>query len=170
MSEKSKDNQSQGTIMLWIAAAILLIAISVVAVYKAWPMLFPEISQSAVVDPQCDLRQGPCISSINTDVQISFSIQPQEIPLVKPLKLHVQVKGVNAHKVEVDFVGVDMNMGFNRVVLQQYEAGLYEGDGMIPVCVRDSMEWEAKVLITTDQGLLSAPYRFITVRPGIPLP
>lgn len=170
MSEKSKDNQSQSTIVLWIAAAILLTAVCLVAVYKAWPILFPEISQSAAVDPQCDLRQGSCVSSIEPDIRISFSIEPREIPLVKPLKLQVQVNGVDADKVEVDFTGVDMNMGYNRVVMQQLESGRYEADGMIPVCVRDSMEWEAKVLITTEQGVLSAPYRFITVRPGVSLP
>jgi hypothetical protein len=32
------------------------------------------------------------------------------------------------------------------------------------------MEWEAQVLIDTQQGLISVPYRFITVRPGMQLP
>jgi hypothetical protein len=32
------------------------------------------------------------------------------------------------------------------------------------------MEWEARVLIQTDEGLVSAPYRFITVKPGMEPP
>jgi hypothetical protein len=60
-----------------------------------------------------------------------------------------------------------MNMGFNRPTLQEQTPGHYSGEGRLPVCVRDAMEWEARVLIETDDGLVSAPYRFITVKPGM---
>ncbi|MEJ2621529.1 MAG: hypothetical protein P8163_15070 [Candidatus Thiodiazotropha sp.] len=170
MNDESVENQHQNNYLLWIVAAVLLLAVCLSAIYKAWPVLFPQISQSAAVDPACDLRAGPCRSSINDQVEVEFSIEPKGIPLVKPLKLNVDVSGTDVDRVEVDFAGVDMNMGYNRVALQPVSEGRFEGQGMIPVCVRDSMEWEAKVLVSTKQGLLSAPYRFVTVRPGLPLP
>jgi hypothetical protein len=90
--------------------------------------------------------------------------------LVKPLQLRVELQGLKAQQVEVDFSGVDMNMGFNRFKLSRTGEGEFTGEGILPVCVRDAMEWEAKVLITTPQGLAAAAYRFITVRPGLPIP
>jgi hypothetical protein len=37
---------------------------------------------------------------------------------------------------------------------------------MLPVCVRDRMTWEARVLLQFPQRLLAAPFRFETLRPG----
>jgi hypothetical protein len=47
---------------------------------------------------------------------------------------------------------------------------VFTSEGILPVCVRNAMEWEAKVLIKNSQGLASAAYRFITVRSGMPIP
>jgi hypothetical protein len=170
MMKESAQEMSYGNRLLWLFAGLLLVLVCGVAIYKAQPILFPKITQSAAVDPDCDLRTAPCISSLIDGARVRFEIEPREIPLVKPLQLQVLLEGLNADKVEVDFSGVDMNMGFNRVALHPGKKGEFIGKGMLPVCVRDAMEWEAKVLITTPQGLISVPYRFITVRPGLPLP
>ena len=164
------EDLNKGNHLLWIFVGVLLIAVCAVALYKAQPILFPEVSQSAEVDPDCDLRAGPCVSRLDDGARVSFAIEPREIPVVKPLQLRVSVEGLQADGVQVDFAGVDMNMGFNRATLNAQGQGEFQGDGMLPVCVRDAMEWEAKVLISTEQGLVSVPYRFITVRPGIALP
>lgn len=171
MSDEQSEEPNQSSHVLWITVGLLVAAISMVALYKMQPILFPKISLSAEVDASCDLRSAACVSRIGDDIEVGFSIEPREIPVVKPLKFRVDVKGLKADKVEIDFSGVDMNMGYNRVTLQPGEArGVFEGGGMLPVCVWDEMEWEAKVLITTDQGVVLLPYRFITVRPGISLP
>ncbi|MCU7847917.1 MAG: hypothetical protein KZQ89_07895 [Candidatus Thiodiazotropha sp. (ex Lucinoma kastoroae)] len=156
--------------ILWVVLGLLIAAICAVAVYKAWPMLYPEISIKAALDPACDLRAGPCVTQLKDGGLVSFSIEPRELPVVKPLQLQVSLQGMQAEKIEVDFSGVDMNMGFNRVKLNSGSTGEFIGSGMLPVCVWDAMEWEAQVLIDTQQGLVSVPYRFITVRPGVPLP
>jgi hypothetical protein len=31
---------------------------------------------------------------------------------------------------------------------------------MLPICVRDVMNWEAKVLLDTAEGRMAAPFRF----------
>lgn len=156
--------------LLWIIAGLLLVAIVALALYKSWPILFPEVLLSAELDPDCDLRAGPCVSPLPDGGSVSLAIEPRSIPVVKPLQFHVQVDGLEVKRVEIDFSGVDMNMGFNRPALEKKTLGVYVGKGMLPVCVRDAMEWEAKVLLHTDQGLVSAPYRFITVKPGMELP
>jgi len=156
--------------MLWAVFGLLLIAVCAAALYRAWPMLFPEVAVAIPADPACDLRAGPCVSRLNDDASVSFAIEPREIPLVKPLQLRVEVQGLDAQQVEVDFSGVDMNMGFNRVKLERKGEGRFVGGGMLPVCVRDAMEWEAKVLVHARQGISSVAYRFITVRTGLPIP
>lgn len=156
--------------LLLLVAAVMLIVVSAIAVYKVWPLLFPKVYLAAVVDPHCDLRAGPCTSPLPGGASVTFSIEPRSIPVMRPLKFEVDLEGLAAKGVQIDFSGVDMNMGFNRPTLQRQTTGHYSGEGRLPVCVRDAMEWEARVLVETDDGLVSAPYRFITVKPGMEPP
>lgn len=155
---------------LWSILAALFVAVCVVAVYRIWPLLHPVAGVEVAYDPACDLRAGPCLSQLEPDASVAFSIHPEAIPLLKDLQLQVDLKGLDADGVEVDFNGVDMNMGFNRVKLEQAGEGSYRGTAVLPVCVRDAMEWEARVLIRNESNLTSVAYRFITVRPGLPIP
>ncbi len=156
--------------LLWILIALLCLALAGVATYKIWPLLNPDIAAMAPLDPDCDLRAGPCTGRFATGGSVSFEIDPKDIPVVKPLRLQVTLNGLEARKVEVDFKGVDMDMGFNRASLEASGNTGYSGKGMLPVCVRYAMEWEARVLVHTDRGLLAAPFRFITVTPGMTPP
>jgi hypothetical protein len=155
---------------LWVVAAVLFLAVAGVAAYKVLPLLHPEVVRVAPLDPQCDLRAGPCTGLVPGGGRITFAIKPKDIPVVKPLDFEVSVEGMEASGVEVDLQGVDMNMGFNRPKLAARGEGRYSGGGMIPVCIRDAMEWEAKVLVYTGDGIIAAPFRFITVQPGVEVP
>jgi hypothetical protein len=85
---------------------------------------------------------------------------------MRPLHLEVVVEGAEASDVELDFRGVDMNMGLNRARLHGESDGVFEGEGMLPVCASGRMLWEARVLLQTERGLVAAPFRFWTTRPG----
>lgn len=152
--------------LLWTILGLLLVAACAVAIYRVWPLLFPQAEISAALDPECDLRAGPCVTTLDDGGRVSLSIEPRQIPVMKPLQLRVDLKDVQAENVTIDFKGVDMNMGFNRMQLERTGQGVFTGKGTLPVCVRDAMEWEATVFVSTPKGLLSVPYRFITVRPG----
>lgn len=151
---------------LWIVLILVFVVLVGVTVYKLWPMLNPEIAAVAPLDPECDLRAGPCTVSFAGGGKVSFGIEPRDIPVVKPLEFVVTLDGLAAHGVEVHFQGTDMNMGFNRAELKPSGEGRFVGDGMLPVCVRQAMEWEARVLLHTEKGILAAPFLFITVTPG----
>ena len=152
---------------LWLILGLLFGAICAVALYKAWPILFPKVTLKAAVDPACDLHAGSCTTRLTSGGSVTFSIKPREIPVVTPLRLSVRLDEIQANKVVVDFSGVEMNMGFNRVKLNNDTDGQFSGDAMLPVCVWDAMEWEAQVLIDSRDGLISVPFRFITVRSGL---
>ncbi|MES9903062.1 MAG: hypothetical protein ABW168_10300 [Sedimenticola sp.] len=157
-------------LILWLLAGLLFAAVAGVAVYKVRPLLNPQIDLLAALDRECDLRAGPCSSELPGGGRITFAIEPRSIPLLKPLQLQVDVEGVPVESVAVDFVGIGMEMGFNRPKLTALSTGRFTGEGMLPVCVRDAMEWEARVLVQSEQGLAAAPYRFITVKPGAEAP
>lgn len=149
---------------LGILLAILAAASVATLAYKLWPLLHPTALQVAEPDASCDLRQGSCRLGFPGGGTVSLDIQPRGIPTAAPLTLVVGTEGLDVDRVEVDFAGVDMYMGFNRVSLSQVSPGRYRGQGMIPVCVRARMTWEARVLVHTPRGLLAAPFRFDTVR------
>lgn len=176
---------------LWGAVALLALAALGVAAIKGWPLLHPPVSERARLDLNCDLRAGPCSVRFEGGGEVSFEIVPHAIPVVQPLQLRVTLKALPPpQQVEVDFAGVEMEMGFNRVVLQPpaeprqgSETALadawmgdasaappapmvWTGRGMLPVCVRERMTWEARVLLYYPQRLLAAPFRFESVRPG----
>lgn len=150
--------------VLWLVLGGLLAAIAGVAIYQVQPLLNPQPVLSAPLDPACDLRGGPCIARFPGGGELTFAILPSTIPVLTPLALRVAVQGLEARGVEVDFAGVDMNMGFNRVRLAAVGDGRYAGEGMLPTCVRDRMAWEAKVLVEGPRGLVAAPFRFETSR------
>jgi hypothetical protein len=151
-------------ILLWTVLGVLALSGIGALLHKAWPILFPRVVASAPVDPGCDLRAGPCVGFLPGGGAVRLAIEPRTIPVLRPLGLTVRLDGVQARGVEVDFTGTDMNMGYNRVALRREAPGQWSGRGMLPVCVRDVMSWEARVLVDTGDGLVAAPFRFDTYR------
>ena len=149
---------------LWLGILGLLALIAGVAVYKVQPLLNPKPVLSAPLDPACDLRLAPCTAQFPGGGELTFEVLPSTLPVLVPLTLRVAVKGLEARAAEVDFAGVDMSMGFNRARLTPVGGGRFEGEGMLPTCVRDRMTWEARVLVQSPAGLVAAPFRFETRR------
>ena len=152
------------TTLAWTLAGGLAAAVLGVALYRAWPLLFPEARILGAAQPGCDLSKTPCEGRLPGGGRIRLSITPRPIPVVKPLEIEVTLKGVEADRVEVDFTGINMNMGFNRPVLEPAGPGRFRGRGVLPVCVRSHMVWEARVLAHTPRGLALVPFRFDTYK------
>lgn len=146
-----------------IAAITALVLAIVTAVFvKLWPGFVPPVTVTAPLDAACDLQTGPCDSSIPGGGRVRLSIAPHPIPLLRPMKLTVSVEDMDARKVELDFVGVDMNMGYNRYTLNAQDNGRYSGEVTLPVCITGSMSWQVSVIVTTNKIKAVAPFRFIT--------
>lgn len=131
---------------------------------KLHPLLHVPAQVLAWGAADCDLRENPCAARFPDGTELSLSIQPAGIPLVKPLRLAVRLAApVQPERVEVHFSGTDMDMGVNRVVLQPADSpGVYQGTGMLPMCVRESMPWEARVLLVDSEQVRAAAFRFAT--------
>ena len=63
---------------------------------------------------------------------------------------------------KVDFQGVDMNMGFNRVTLDRAGGDLFSAAAILPVCIRGGMAWRATVTLDTGNGPYVATFLFDT--------
>jgi len=164
-SSKTSSASAKKAGQLWTIVAVLVLAILLVVSYKLKDILKPEVSATAALDDSCDLRAGACISALPSGGKVSLSINPNDIPILRPLTLQVKIEGVEVSNVEVDFVGIGMEMGYNRSKLeadQETKLTQFTGKAILPVCVRSKMEWEARVLLKTDRGLLMAPFRFFT--------
>jgi len=149
---------------LWAILGLLVAALLFGAILSLRHILEPEVAAKAPVNTQCDLHQSTCSSELPTGGRVSLSILPHPIPVMQPVQLEVRVEGLNPSDVTVDFTGVNMNMGLNRVRLHPDTGGRYTGNGMLPVCVRERMVWDARVLVTGQNGVIEAPFRFETHR------
>jgi len=143
-------------------SGILIVLLSAAAYYKTQLARQENILVRAEPERQCDLQKGACKIDLPDGGSVSLEIAPRPIPLVTKFDIQVAVEALDAKSVLVDFKGTSMNMGPNTVKLKKLTAGQYSGNGMLPVCVRNSMEWQAEVLVKTDAGTLVAPFIFMT--------
>lgn len=150
--------------ILWGLALTLLAAVLAVVAIRVYPLLHPQPLLLAPLSADCDLAAGPCVARFPGGATVALDVEPRGIPPLAPLSLTVEIQGIAPGTVQVDFTGVDMDMGYNRAALTAAGPGLYLGQGMLPICVRGRMAWEARVLVATPDGLLAAPFRFETVR------
>jgi hypothetical protein len=149
-------------ISLLVASIILLLSLGFIAYYKSESVTELEISAQAEVDKSCNLNKQACTLTIAKIGEVTFSILPQPIPLVSELTLSVKTDIKEIEQVLVDFSGLDMQMGPNKVLLKKINTHEYTGKGMLPVCIRYSMNWQAAIYIETSNGLYMAPFQFET--------
>jgi hypothetical protein len=150
-----------------LPAVILSVIIALIVAVYLWKTTEPNTTNVTTTFPynaNCNLNLAPCVTNLPMGGQVQLSISPKPIPLVKPLHIQVKLTDIQADSVEVDFICIGMNMGFNRAQLKQKGSGQFEGDSMLPICIKRSMDWEARVLVSTEAGMLLIPFRFSTSR------
>lgn len=143
---------------------IELIALVVVVGYKLSPMLLPKADLAVQPDAACNLQQQACSVTLPSGGTIELSMGTRPVPMVKPFEVQVATRGFVPDRVEVDFAGVDMNMGFNRPQLAARGDGRYVAEASLPVCITGGMDWQATVLVETGSQRIAVPYRFNTGR------
>lgn len=145
-----------------IISGVLIFALLLAGYYKVEMAQKNNIIARIAPDKSCDLQKTACRLKLPDGGDVTLDIQPRPIPLVQNINIKVNTNAVEAEAISVDFKGTTMNMGPNNVMLKASTAGLYSGKGMLPVCIRNSMEWQADVYIQTSKGIIVAPFIFIT--------
>lgn len=152
-------------ILLDLVAILGIVLIAVVG-YKLSPLLLPKADVVAAVEPGCDLHRRACAARLPDGSRIELSIMPRPILAVTTLQVEVKTAGLEAGRVEIDFAGVDMNMGYNRpqlVAANGAGPGVFRGEAALPVCITGKMAWVATVLVETGRSRIAAPFRFDSV-------
>jgi hypothetical protein len=150
-----ESNRSTAGTMAMLA---LLFGIAIAGHYAS-PLLLPKADVKAGPEPGCDLQRQACAAVLADGARIELSIAPRPIPILTPLRVEVMVTGIDARKVEVDFAGETMNMGYNRIELSAAGNGRYAGEASLPVCVSGGMNWMMTVLVETGRQRIAVPYR-----------
>lgn len=142
-----------------LASIFALIGLAFVG-HRFSPLLLPKTDVGGVVETGCDLQQRACPATLADGGRVQLSIAPRPIPALQPLQVEVVTSGIEARKVEIDFAGANMNMGYNRTQLGATAPGRHAGEASLPVCVSGGMTWIATVLIETDRQRVALPFRF----------
>lgn len=166
MSEQNTNPSAKQIPKLWLMVALLTILLLLLIGYKLRELPIQKANMTANLDLSCDLREAPCTSELPNGGSVTLSIGPDDIPILKDLKLAVEVEGIEVSNVEVDFIGISLDMAYNRPKLQQLSSSQFEGDTLLPICIDQRMDWEARVLLQTKKGQVIAPFRFFTLKYG----
>lgn len=142
------------------SAMILALILIGVAGYQFSPLLLPQADVSVSPDPTCDLHSESCHVALPAGGQLKFTLTPRPIRVSAPMTLHVELAGIDADSVAVDFAGASMNMGVNRPVLVATGPGHFTAQTTLPVCITGRMAWQATVLIESGRTRIAVPFRF----------
>lgn len=137
----------------------LLILLGIATIGVVTWKLQPKSDVSLALS-SCNPSEQACLVNLPAGGQFEFSIYPRPIPTLQPFTMQIEISGLPADKVEVDFSGVSMNMGYNRPQLELVQPGRYEGRASLPVCVTGTMEWRATVLLKSGRRVIAAPFQF----------
>jgi hypothetical protein len=151
--------QSRRPILFDLAIVAVLAAIAAVG-YRLSPLLMPKADLTFKPPPGCDLHRQSCRVDLPGGGAIVLSITPHPIPVVRPLQVIATLSGLAADKVELDFSGASMNMGYNRVTLQASQPGRYSAQATLPVCVTGRMEWVATLMVASGREHIAIPFHF----------
>lgn len=115
--------------------------------------------------PDCDLRQGPCVSALPSGEQIELKIKPTYMPVLTSLQMEVKTNKIPVKKIFIYFKGAEMNMGEFRYLLTRQKDGSYSTQSILPTCIDDQMVWHAVVHIETLNKHYHAPFVLVNQRP-----
>jgi len=113
----------------------------------------------------CDPGMAKCRSKLQDGTVIWFSISPRPIPLMKPLRVVVEVDGAGYVPNRLDITGLNMEMGLNRTSLQPDTNSRWTGETILPICSQRRMHWQAALRLDVGGEQLQLLYRFHTNRP-----
>lgn len=110
----------------------------------------PQSEQITIIESKsnCQLDKNTCRNKIDKKTWIEVKISPFPIEPNKQLKITVITSDDSLIPEEVDFEGLNLNMGFIRPKLKKVEGNTYETEVVLPICDEKVMEWRAMVLFS----------------------
>ncbi|MEM7181281.1 MAG: hypothetical protein AAF518_10235 [Spirochaetota bacterium] len=133
-------------------------------VYKAKYTQTGETAKYTMLTSTCDLNKQNCQAFHQRLGKIGISITPRPIQAKQKLSLQVHIEK-DVSLVQIDFQGVDMNMGYHRPALRRAREGIYQAETILPSCTHKKMKWKATTRIQYQDELFIAAFPFTIISP-----
>lgn len=151
--------------MLLVLLAFILGGGGYLALHSGSPFLLksPTIIQlTSAAD--CFLQERSC-TAVSEQMQISLSLNPQPVPLMKPVQALVKVKGLkDLHVVELKVEGLNMYMGFQTAQLMRLSETDWQGSFSLPICSEREMQWRVMANLKSPHADYQASFNLSTHR------
>ena len=135
---------------------MLLIALVVVVGYKLSPLLLPKADVVVQPDPACNLQRQACAVTLPSGGAVELAMGTRPVPMVKPFEVLVTTSGFAPARVEVDFAGIDMNMGLNRPELAIRGGGRFAASPLPGLsCLSSSIDHSLRTATLADSCCLA---------------
>jgi len=146
-----------------LAVGLFLATAALVLVATRGGALFEQPPATLLPLSDCDLQRGPCPVDLPGEGGGTLVFEPQPVRPMEEFVIRFTARGGDIRRVALNFSGVGMNMGLNHFDLERH-GDVWSGKGILPVCVRNRMDWEAQLRITTGDGAQAVPFRFTTFK------
>jgi len=110
----------------------------------------------------CDLQKEACNVTLKDGSNITLSINPRPIPLMKPINLLVKTKNINLKDLDLKVFATNMNMGLIETTLNKTSKNRYEGKITLPACIVGNMIWDVNIIANEPTKSLGATFEFQT--------
>ncbi len=109
-----------------------------------------ELGQSK----NCDLGSGICSYKHVDHSEYKVRISPVPVKTERNLHVEVDVNSNGLMPVELDFEGIDVNMGLIRPKLLKAGSQKYKSGFSLPVCELKEMRWKVRLILQDPSGAL----------------
>jgi len=143
------------TVSLVMALALACLLVAGYKLSAAWR----ATRATTLPAPACNPSEGDCRVALPEGGHLTLSITPRPVRALRTLNLLVAFSDTHADRVEIDFDGADMSMGYNRPQLAG-QSEVFSGTAVLPVCISGTMTWKATVLANIDGRRIAVPFLF----------
>ncbi|BBP46930.1 hypothetical protein THMIRHAS_23030 [Thiosulfatimonas sediminis] len=113
----------------------------------------------------CNLHQGAC-SIEHQGAKVTLQINPQPIPIARPLGVQLTLENLNPSEVQLDISGINMYMGYNRISLTSTKPNHWVGTSMLAFCTAEKMQWQLTLMLTQNGEEIQIPFFLETSNRG----
>ncbi len=113
-------------------------------------------------DKSCDLHKEACSIELKDGSIITLDITPKPIPLMKPIRLHVETQNIDINSLKLKVFATNMNMGLIEKSLKKLRKGSYEVNITLPSCIVGGMIWDVNIIANKPTKSLGAVFEFQT--------
>jgi hypothetical protein len=133
-------------------------ALLLVGAYQLVPLLLPQTDETVLPEPGCNLQKQTCTVTLADGAQVALTMGTQPVPMITPFSVSVKTSGFVPKRLEIDFAGVDMNMGLNRPALLLQTEGVYSAEASLPVCISGQMDWLVTLFVERGRQRIAIPF------------